>query len=57
MEMTIEELQAYLLDHYRDNGIDESLFMKLVEEIGEVAEVLNKKLKESSPAMKICDYN
>lgn len=43
MEITIEELQAYLLDHYRDNGIDESLFMKLVEEIGEVAEVLNKK--------------
>ena len=43
MEITTEELQAYLLDHYRDNGIDESLFMKLVEEIGEVAEVLNKK--------------
>lgn len=29
MEITIEELQAYLLDHYRYNGIDESLFMKL----------------------------
>ena len=43
MEVTIAELEAYLLDHYRNGGIDQSLFMKLVEEIGEVAEVLNKK--------------
>ena len=43
MKITIEELEAYLLDHYRNGGIDQSLFMKLVEEIGEVAEVLNKK--------------
>lgn len=43
MKVTIEELEAYLLDHYSNGGIDESLFMKLVEEIGEVAEVLNKK--------------
>lgn len=43
MKVTIEELEAYLLDHYSNVGIDQSLFMKLVEEIGEVAEVLNKK--------------
>lgn len=43
MKISIEELQAYLLDHYSINGIDQSLFMKLVEEIGEVAEVLNKR--------------
>lgn len=43
MKVTIEELEAYLLDHYGDGGVDQSLFMKLVEEIGEVAEVLNKK--------------
>lgn len=43
MKVTIEELEAYLFDHYHENGIDQSLFMKLVEEIGEVAEVLNKK--------------
>lgn len=43
MKVTIEELEQYLYDHYRDSGIDQSLFMKLVEEIGEVAEVLNKK--------------
>ena len=43
MKVTIEELEAYLFDHYSNGGIDQSLFMKLVEEIGEVAEVLNKK--------------
>lgn len=43
MEITIAELEAYLLDYYSNGGIDQSLFMKLVEEIGEVAEVLNKK--------------
>ncbi len=48
MKVTIEELQEYLLEHYSDGGIDESLFMKLVEEIGEVAEVLNKKAGRKS---------
>lgn len=43
MQITIVELEAYLLDHYSNGGIDQSLFMKLVKEIGEVAEVLNKK--------------
>lgn len=43
MKITIEELEAYLLDHYHRVSIDQSLFMKLVEEVGELAEVLNKK--------------
>lgn len=43
MKITIEDLEAYLLDHYKEGGMDESLFMKLAEEVGEVAEVLNKK--------------
>lgn len=43
MKVTIEELEAYLLDHCGDYGEDQGLFMKLVEEIGETAEVLNKK--------------
>ena len=43
MKITITELEDYLYDHYKDGGIDQSLFMKLVEEMGEVAEVLNKK--------------
>ena len=43
MHITIEALQSYLAHRYGGWGIDQSMFMKLVEEIGEVAEVLNKK--------------
>ena len=43
MEVSIRDYEAYLFDHYKDHGIDSSLFMKLVEEVGEVAEVLNKR--------------
>ncbi len=43
LNLTINELEDYLLEHYSKWCIDQSLFMKLVEEIGEVAEVLNKK--------------
>ena len=49
MNVTIKELEAYLLDCYGSGGIDQSLFMKLVEEIGETAEVLNKKSGTKSP--------
>ena len=48
MKVTIEELQTYLFDHYSNSGMEQSLFMKLVEEIGEVAEVLNKKAGRKS---------
>lgn len=57
MKVTIEELEAYLLDHYSNGGVDQSLFMKLVEEVGEVAEVLNKKQAENFLTMKICRLN
>lgn len=43
MKITITDYEAYLYDHYKSHGIDTSLFMKLVEEVGEVAEVLNKR--------------
>ena len=43
MKITIEELQAYLADRYGGWATEQSMFMKLVEEIGEVAEVLNKR--------------
>lgn len=47
MNVTIEGLEAYLHRQYASRGSTEfweqSLFMKLVEEIGEVAEVLNRK--------------
>ena len=43
MKVSIRDYEDYLFDHYKEKGIDSSLFMKLVEEVGEVAEVLNKR--------------
>ena len=43
MHITIEALENYLAHRYCGWGNDQGMFMKLVEEIGEVAEVLNKK--------------
>ena len=43
MNISIEDLQAYLADRYSGWATEQSMFMKLVEEIGEVAEVLNKR--------------
>ena len=43
MNVTIAALQAYLSDRYGGWASEQSLFMKLVEELGEVAEVLNKR--------------
>ena len=44
MHITIEALEAYLAQRYGGWAKEESMFMKLVEEMGEVAEVLNKKV-------------
>ena len=41
MNVTFEELQAYLTHTYGGRAHETGMFMKLVEEIGEVAEVLN----------------
>lgn len=43
MKVGIRDYEDYLYDHYKESGIDSSLFMKLVEEVGEVAEVMNKR--------------
>ena len=43
MKVSIRDYEDYLYDHYKNHGVDSSLFMKLVEEVGEVAEVLNKR--------------
>ena len=43
MKITIDALQAYLADRYGSWATEQSMFMKLVEEMGEVAEVLNKR--------------
>ena len=42
-DLTFRQLQDYLLEHYQQSRTEEGLFMKLVEEVGEVAEVLNGK--------------
>ena len=41
MEITIELLEKYLLDRYGGWTNEQGLFLKLVEEMGEVAEVIN----------------
>jgi len=43
MQVTIEALEAYLEQQYGGWAGEQSLFMKLVEELGEVAEILNKR--------------
>lgn len=48
MELSMEALQAYLLDHYGGRANEQGLFMKLVEEIGEVAEILNQRAGRKS---------
>ena len=43
MDVSITDYEDYLYDNYKSNGIDSSLFIKLVEKVGDVAEVLNKR--------------
>lgn len=43
MQVTIDALEAYLYHQYGERVGDQGLFMKLVEEIGEVAEILNRR--------------
>ena len=43
MQVTIEALQTYLHRHYGGWGEEQGLFMKLVEEMGEIAEILNRR--------------
>ena len=40
-DLTFRQLQAYLLEHYQQSRTEEGLFIKLGEEVGEVAEVFN----------------
>lgn len=41
-QLTFHDLQKYLALKYKEGRTSNELFMKLVEEVGEVAEVLNK---------------
>lgn len=42
-EFSLAQFQHYLADKYQDSVSSSGLFMKLIEEIGEVAEALNEK--------------
>ena len=48
MKIAIDDLQAYLSNRYSGWANEQGLFMKLVEELGEVAEVLNKRAGRKS---------
>lgn len=41
MKITIDNLENYLSDRYSGWANEQGLFLKLVEELGEVAEVIN----------------
>ena len=43
MDVSIKKYQQYLAERYSSWGTEQAMFMKIVEEVGEVAEVLNKK--------------
>ena len=43
MNVTITALEAYLHHQYGEGADPQGLFMKLVEEMGEIAEVLNRR--------------
>ncbi|MGM9651228.1 MAG: MazG nucleotide pyrophosphohydrolase domain-containing protein [Faecousia sp.] len=43
MQVTIDGLESYLAKLYGSKVTEQGLFMKLVEEMGEVAEALNKR--------------
>ena len=51
-DVTIRQLQAYLQEHYQNARTEEGLLIKLVEEVGEVAEVLNGRLKRGCSVLK-----
>lgn len=53
--LTIAKLQEYLELVYRERSDETGLFMKLVEEIGEVSEILNYKAGRKKSDNK--DYN
>ena len=48
MQVTMKNLEDYLRHQYSGQATEQSLFMKLVEEMGEVAEILNKRAGRKS---------
>lgn len=57
MKITIDALQAYLSDRYSGRATEQGMFMKLAEELGEVAEVLNMRAGRKAACRKTADEN
>ena len=57
MKITIDALQAYLSDRYGGWATEQGMFMKLAEELGEVAEVLNMRAGSKTAGRKSADEN
>lgn len=57
MKITIDALQAYLSDRYGGWATEQGMFMKLAEELGEVAEVLNMRAGRKTACRKAADEN
>lgn len=49
MDVSISALQQYLYQRYGSWAEEQGLFLKLVEELGEVAEVINKRAGRKAP--------
>ena len=49
MQVTIEALESYLHRQYGGWADEQGLFMKLVEEMGEIAEILNRRTGRKAP--------
>lgn len=57
MTVSIAHLEAYLLDHYGEYASEQGLFMKLVEEVGEIAEILNQRAGRKHSSEKNLDQD
>lgn len=55
MNVSIAQLEAYLLNHYGESVPEQSLFMKLVEEVGEIADILNQRAGRKNPCKEDLD--
>ena len=56
-KVTFEVLEKYLADRYTGWATDQRMFLKLVEEIGEVAEIINMKAGIKTTDKSIAELN
>ena len=49
MKIEVDVLERYLLERYQNWKNEQGLFLKLVEEMGEVAEIINMRVGNKKP--------